>query len=275
VSSNFKDYEYLLGDGDAELERLAFQHSVWGPVTARFFDRLKVAEGWRCLDVGAGPGLVSIDLRERVGDSGEVVALEPSDYYREWFEKEIKRRGWSNVFALEGNSFDAALPRNHFDLIFIRWVIGFVPDPVKFLQPLITSLRPGGIIAVQDYIHEGCALFPNGGAWDRLPEVMRAWWRSGGGDPHVAARLPAVMKQLNLQPVDYHPNTLTGGPHSPVTEWIERFQKSQLPVMVERGLLTATEADAIWSDWQEHRENPDTLFFSPYVVDIAARRPLS
>jgi SAM-dependent methyltransferase len=267
------DYEYLLGDGDAELDRLKFQHSVWGPVTERFFDRLGVAAGWKCLDVGAGPGLVSIDIRERVGESGEVVALEPSEFYRNWFSGEIEKRGWSNVRTKEGTSFDAQLPRGYFDLIFIRWVIGFVPDPKSFLAPLVECLKPHGIIAIQDYVHEGCVMFPNGGAWDLFPDAMRKWWRVGGGDPYVGIKLPTVMRELGLEVIEYQPNTLSGGPDSPVMEWIGRFQTSQLGVMVEKGLITQSQAEAILRDWKGHQQNPDAIFFSPFVMDVAGRKP--
>ncbi|MEW5796987.1 MAG: methyltransferase domain-containing protein [Candidatus Zixiibacteriota bacterium] len=265
------DYEYLLGHSDAELDRLRFQHTVWGPVTRKFFDRLGVAEGWKCLDVGAGPGFVSLDLRERVGDSGEITALEPSELYRDWFRQEVEREGWSNVRILGGTSYDADLPRRHYNLVFVRWVISFVPDPKAFLIPLLDALTPGGIIALQDYVHEGCLLFPTGGPWDRMPEAIRAWWRAGGGDPYVAARLPAVMRNLGLKLIDYTPNCLSGGPDSSVMEWMGRFLKSQVPVMVEKRILTASEAEAMEADWSNHIDNPDTRFFSPLVVDVAGR----
>ncbi len=266
------DYEYLLGYGDAELERLIFQHTVWGPVTERFFDRLGVGAGWKCLDVGAGPGLVSIDIRKRVGDMGDVVALEPSEYYRDWFEKEIQRRNWKNVRVQAGTSFDAHLPREHFDLVFIRWVIGFVPNPKSFLEPLVTALKPKGIISIEDYVHEGCVLFPNGGAWDLFPDAMRKWWRAGGGDPYVGIRLPVVMRELKLKVIDYRPNTLSGGPKSPVMEWLGRFQDSQLSVMVEKGLITQSQADAIARDWRGHQQDPDAILFSPFVMDVAGQK---
>ncbi len=266
------DYEYLLGDGDAELDRLRFQQSVWGPVTRRFFDRLHVAPGWNCLDVGAGPGFVSMDLRELVGDNGSVTALEPSEYYCDWFQGQIDANGWRNIKIIKGSSFDAPLLDRYYDLVFVRWVIGFVPDPEAFLAPLVATLKPGGIIAIQDYVHEGCSLFPNGGIWDRMPEAVRAWWRAGGGDPYVCAKMPAVMKSFDLNLIDYTPNCLSGGPDSPVMEWMGRFLKSQIPVMVEKGILTLSDADLMRDDWQKHRDNPATVFFSPFVVDVAGRK---
>jgi ubiquinone/menaquinone biosynthesis C-methylase UbiE len=265
-------YEYLLGDGDKEIDRLRFQHTVWGPVTSKFFDRIGVAEGWKVLDVGSGPGFVSMDLRERIGPTGHLTALEPSESFRTWFSRKINERGWTNLEIVPGNSFEVDLPPASFDLIFVRWVIGFVSDPREFLMPLIASLKPGGLIAIQDYVHEGCALFPQGGAWDRFPEMMRQWWRSGGGDPYVTAKIPALMRQLELNVTDYTPNTLTGGPDSSVTAWMERFLYSQLSVMVERKIASRAEAEAVMADWMAHRSNPDTIFYSPFVVDVAGRK---
>lgn len=263
----------MLGDGEAEIERLRFQQSVWGPVTERFFDRIGVQSGWRCLDVGAGPGFVSMELRSRVGESGEVTALEPSNLFCSWLGREIERRNWSNLNVVNGTSYDMVLPPRYFDMIFARWVIGFVPNPREFLQPLLSALRPGGIVAIQDYVHKGCSLFPYGGAWDSFPEKMRQWWRSGGGDPFVGARLPEIMRQVGLTVTDYNPTSLAGGPQSLVMEWMGRFLKSQLPVMVRRQIATQSESDAIMADWTAHLENPATMFYSPLVIDVAARTP--
>ncbi len=268
------DYEYLLGDGAAEIDRLRFQHSVWGPVTERLFDRIGVKPNWRCLDVGSGPGFVSIDLRRRIGDCGEIAALEPSECFCDWLSGKDKQNNWDNVHIVSGTSYDAKLPPEYFDLVFTRWVIGFIPQPESFLQPLLAALKPGGIVAIQDYVHEGCALFPQGGAWDAFPEKMRQWWRSGGGDPSVAASLPDIVRRLGMSVNDYTPTSLTGGPDSPVVEWMGRFMKSQLPVMVERDLLTQVESEAMMADWRTHLENEATIFFSPFVVDLVAQKPL-
>ncbi|HEY3249744.1 MAG TPA: class I SAM-dependent methyltransferase, partial [Ignavibacteria bacterium] len=74
-----KSKDYLLGINQYELERLGLQHSVWKDVTNSLFDRLMVRKGQKILDVGSGPGFVAKDLAERVGETGEVTVLEPSE----------------------------------------------------------------------------------------------------------------------------------------------------------------------------------------------------
>ncbi len=265
--------DYLLGVNQTELDRLRFQHSVWGGVTKKFFNRIHVQQGWKCLDVGAGPGFVAMDLREQIGTHGEVTALEPSKYYLDWFEQESTKQRWTNIKFIHGTAETAQLPEKYYDLIFSRWVIGFVSDPEKFLAQLIRSLKPGGIIAIQDYIYEGLSLFPRGGAFDEMADAVRAYWRSGGGDPHIAARIPTIFRKHGVQLTDYSPNVLSGGPDSGVMEWAHRFFSTHIQTMVDKGIIPQQEGDAMWKDWLEHRSNPDAIFVSPIVFDIAGVLP--
>jgi hypothetical protein len=41
--------------------------------------------------------------------------------------------------------------------------------------------------------------------------------------------------------------------------------------MAERGIISREQADKLAADWQAHRQNSQTLFFSPLVVDVAGR----
>jgi SAM-dependent methyltransferase len=264
--------EYLLGVDEAELERLHFQHEVWRPVTDAFLDRIGVRAGWKCLDAGAGPGLVTFDLRERVGDEGEVTALEPSKLYLEWLRKETRRRGYSNIRVLEGTAENSSLDPGQYDLVFSRWVIAFVQDAERFLQPLFNALRPGGVIAIQDYMYEGLALFPRGGAFDRIHAAVLAYYRSVGGDPYVTASLPGLFHRHGIQTLECSPHSLAGGTDSGVMQWAHRFFTVHIPRMVERGILGETEGAAMIADWTAHARNPDALFFSPIVVDVAGRK---
>ena len=268
-----ENLDYLLGVNAAELERLRFQHGVWASVTNRFLDRVDVQKGWRCLDVGAGPGFVSMDLRERVGNHGEVTALEPSKLFLDWFKHESEERDWKNIKFVEGTAEEAELPQKHFDLIFVRWVIAFVADPETFLQRLFTTLRPGGIIAIQDYYYEGLSLYPRGGGFDSMADYVRAYYATVGGDPYVTGKIPTIFKKNGLRLVDFTPNSLAGGPESGIMEWAHRFFSTHIQMMVDKGVMTQHQGDAALADWFAHRDNPDAMFFSPIVVDVAGALP--
>ena len=264
--------EYILGINQVELERLEFQHGVWKKVTDNFFDRIGVSKGWKCLDVGAGPGFVAMDLRERVGDNGEVAALEPAQYYLDHFKDEADKRGLKNINYVNGTAETAVLPKDHYDLIFVRWVIGFVPDPEKFIVNLLPSLKKGGVIAIQDYLYSGLGLYPKGGAFDNALDMVIKHWAVSGGDAFVAAKIPAIFRKHGVELVDYSPQCLAGGPDSDVIEWADKFFTKHMHLMIESGATTKEMGNAMLEDWYAHRKNPDTIFCSPIVVDMAGRK---
>ncbi len=264
--------EYLLGVNQAEFDRLQFQHSVWRSNTNAFFDRIGVGKGWDCLDVGAGPGFVSFELRDRVGDNGEVTSLEPSTMFLNWFANQVEQKGWKNVHVVNGTAEETELPQKKFDLIFVRWVIAFVSDPEKFFTRLLSAQYPNGIIAIQDYYYEGLSVFPRGGAFDRMADIVRAYYHTVGGDPYITGKIPAWFRKYNLQMVDFSPHSYSGGPESPIMEWGHRFFSTHIQHMVGKQLMTQTQGDAMLADWLAHRNNPDALFFSPIVVDVAGRK---
>jgi tRNA A58 N-methylase Trm61 len=67
---------YVLGNSDAEHERLIRQAKRLAPVTERFLCEAGIGPGQRVLDVGAGDGDVTILLSHLVGPAGEVVSVE-------------------------------------------------------------------------------------------------------------------------------------------------------------------------------------------------------
>ena len=149
--------DYLLGVNTKELERLRFQHGVWKRVTDGLFDRIGVKPGWKCLDVGGGPGFAAFDHRERVGERGDVTVLEPSAFYLDWFAAEAKRRSWENVHVIPGTSESAKLADGAYDFIFSRWVIGFVPSPEAFLAPLLRASGRTGRPAERTRVLRKCS----------------------------------------------------------------------------------------------------------------------
>ena len=264
--------DYLLGVNKAEFDRLKFQHSVWHANTKAFFDRIGVAQGWHCLDVGAGPGFVSFDLRARVEENGSVTALEPSTMYLDWLKKQIERNHWKNLSVINGTAEQTELPKEKYDLIYSRWVIAFVADPEKFISNLLPALKPGGVIAFQDYYYEGLSLYPKGGAFDGMPDVVKKYYASVGGDPYVTGKIPGWLRNHGLQVIDFSPHSYAGGPDSPIMEWAHLFFSTHIEKMIEKGAATREEGEAMLKDWQEHRKNPETIFFSPIVVDVAGKR---
>src|SRR4249919_270327 len=104
---------YPIERRDGEIERLHIQAAAIAHDCAIMLDRIGVAPGWRCLDLGCGPGGITQLLSERVGAAGHVVGLDADDV----FLAHARRQAAANVEFVRGNAYRTELPDGTFDLV--------------------------------------------------------------------------------------------------------------------------------------------------------------
>ena len=228
---------YPLGTSDLELERLAFQHEVWGARTRAFLDRMKVGAGMRVLDLGCGPGFVALELAERVGLGGTVLAVDESERWIAHVEGEVARRNTANVRVRRSRVEELTLEPASLDVVFARWVFSFLGDPEGVARTLARSLRPGGVLLIQDYNHEGISVFPKSRGFDAVVRATRAMYAGSGGDVWIAGRAARVFAAAGLEMEALDANVMCGGPSSPAFQWADRFFPHFAGVMAEKGIL--------------------------------------
>src|SRR3954465_1333286 len=87
--------------------------------------------GWRCVDVGAGGGDVSVALAEVVGRDGRVYAVDSDPRARD--ESAVAAAAHTQVIALTQSGEELTLPEP-VDLAFCRFLLMHVVDPVVVLK---------------------------------------------------------------------------------------------------------------------------------------------
>jgi SAM-dependent methyltransferase len=135
---------YLLSnDAPEAMDRFTAFAALFDPSTFRHLDELGLDAGWRCWEVGAGGTSVLRHLSGRVGPAGRVVA---TDINLSWAEGAAK----PNVEVLEHDVAADAPPTGPFDLVHARLVLVHVPARDAALANMAGSLRPGGVLLVED-----------------------------------------------------------------------------------------------------------------------------
>ena len=110
----------------------------------RVLDALRLREGERVADLGCGPGLLALDMRARVGDSG---AIEGIDLSPDMIALAQRRcAGYGNIGLRVGDV--SALPYEDaaFDVAVCTQVYEYVPDVARALRELHRVVRPGGLL---------------------------------------------------------------------------------------------------------------------------------
>ena len=85
--------EYVLRPMDQrEVVRLQLQHEVWAAETRMVLQHAGFKVGDRLLDLGSGPGCLTLDLADIVGSRGSVLAIDSSRHFVQHLHQEAKAR---------------------------------------------------------------------------------------------------------------------------------------------------------------------------------------
>jgi SAM-dependent methyltransferase len=125
-----------------EQRRLALIEQCYDPRTMERLDRLGVATGWRCLEIGAGNGSISRWLCNRVAPEGRVVAM---DLDTRFIEDE------AGIEVRQGDFLTEPVEENFYDLVLCRAVLHHLPGrQVEALRKMRAALRSGGILLAEE-----------------------------------------------------------------------------------------------------------------------------
>jgi SAM-dependent methyltransferase len=112
--------------------------------TDAMLDMAGVKPGARVLDVAAGAGDQTLDIAERVGPQGAVLATDVSPAILEFAGANARRAGYRNVETRVADGERLGLEEASFDAAVCRLGLMFLPDPLQGLREMHRALRPGG-----------------------------------------------------------------------------------------------------------------------------------
>ena len=171
-------------------------------------DRLGLSRGWRCADVGAGGGDVTVALAAVVGHSGRVYAVDIDPTQRDEVAQAAAEAGEAQVVAITQAAEDLVLPEQ-VDLAYCRFLLMHVRDPRAVLVRMASVTRAGGWLVAQEPI-------TSAGRVDGVPMSM-----PGARHPDVGAILPALARDAGLELEDAWAEAQAGAGPGPVADYLE------------------------------------------------------
>ena len=114
--------------------------------------QLELQPGMKVLDVGCGPGRVSVPIANRVGPDGEVVGIDIQMGMLRRAEERARKANVRNVRFLQVAAGEAKLEKNVYDRELLVTVLGEIPDRGAALKDIFDALRPGGFLSVTEIV---------------------------------------------------------------------------------------------------------------------------
>ena len=143
--------------------------------------------GQELLDVGCGPGTITVDLAARVAP-GRVVGLDVSPAPLDEARALAGRRGVPVEFAV-GDVYALDAANDSFDVVHAHQVLQHLTDPVAALREMARVCRPGGVLAVRDVDYATFTWFPDDEGLDRWLDLYHRVARHNGAEPDAGRRL--------------------------------------------------------------------------------------
>jgi ubiquinone/menaquinone biosynthesis C-methylase UbiE len=103
-------------------------------------------------EIGAGRGRYAVQLAVRVGPTGRVYAEDIDASALDHLRQRCARWGLEQVEVILGDVTDPKLPVGRLDLIWIVSSYHHFADPVALLRRARTALKPGGRLAIGEWI---------------------------------------------------------------------------------------------------------------------------
>jgi ubiquinone/menaquinone biosynthesis C-methylase UbiE len=216
--------------------------------------------GLDVLDVGCGPGTITVDLAARVAP-GRVLGLDVSPAPLAEARELAARTGVAAEFAV-GDVYALDAADGSFDVVHAHQVLQHLTDPVAALREMARVCRPGGLVAVRDVDYATFTWFPADPGLDRWLEVYYAVARHNHAEPDAGRRLLSWAHAAGLR--DLTASTSSWCYAMPAerewwgNSWAGRATASSFAEQaLAYGIASAAELDELAAAWRRWRDADD------------------
>lgn len=98
------------------------------------------------LDVGCGPGVLTAEVARRYSNA-EIIGLDISPQRLEYATQQTSLE---NLHFQCANSTHLPFPDNSFDLVYSRFMLEYLSDPLSAVSEMVRVCKPGGRVILQD-----------------------------------------------------------------------------------------------------------------------------
>jgi ubiquinone/menaquinone biosynthesis C-methylase UbiE len=227
------------------------------------------------LDVGCGPGTISIELAGIVAP-GAMLGIDRSSDVIERARAAAASSGLDNIAFEVGDVYGLTFEDNHFDVVYAHQVLQHLSDPVAALMEMRRVLRPGGLLAVRDADYSAFTWSPSDPRFDRWMGLYHEITSRNDADADAGQHLASWVSEAGFALVEESFSTWTFDEPDERTWWgglwADRVLHSEFASQgVEYGLTSFAELSTLSDAFRSWSELGDSTFNVEHV-EVLARK---
>lgn len=218
--------------------------------------------GLRILDVGCGPGTITAELADRVGEDGTVVGIDASPHVIARASATMSR---DNLIYAVGDVYALDADDDSFDVVHAHQMLQHLADPVSALVEMRRVCRPGGVVAARDSDYPTMAWHPHPPELSEWLALYTSITRANGGRPDAGRLLLSWAQQAGF--TDITPSASAWCFAAPGERewwaglWADRVVASSLAEQaVSGGFATRDDLERIADAWRQWAAHEDAWF---------------
>jgi len=216
------------------------------------------------LDVGCGPGTITLDLASRL-TAGRVVGIDNAEEAVRAAEQLARDSNVAGVEFAVADIYALDYADDSFDVVHAHQVLQHLSDPVAALQEMRRVCRPGGLVAARDADYAAMTWFPQSADLDRWLALYDSVARSNAGEPDAGRRLRSWAHDAGFAWVAASASVWCFANDSDLHWWTDSWadrvtQSSFARQAVERGLSDPVELERLARAWRSWGAQPDAWF---------------
>ena len=222
--------------------------------------------GQRLLDVGCGPGTVTVDLAARVAP-GVVVGVDTSAAVLGLARATADAAGARNVTFQEADATSLPFADDSFDVVHAHQVLQHLSDPVAALREMRRVTRPGGYVAVRDADYAAMTWYPPSSGLDEWLALYHEVTAANRAEADAGRQLLSWVRAAGFDPAGLVPSAGVWCYATPEDRawwaqvWAERVTSSAFARQaVQYALADDVGLELLAESWRAWGQEPDGWF---------------
>ena len=226
--------------------------------------------GMRVLDVGCGPGSITLGIAKTVAP-GETVGIDFQPSQVAQGVALAAAHGQQNVCFEVADVYQLPFPDGSFDAAFANTVLMHLKQPLRALAEMRRVLRPGGIVGIRDCDWGGRIHVPATSLLEQWYSITVRVRQHNGGDPYMGRHHRRLLLDAGFVRAEASVSVATAGTPEE-TRHHANFLKAQLQGLgstaLAEGWIDQATIEAVSAEIEAWSVRPDALYVDMFCEAI-------